>query len=74
MRTIYRIPAMTVAVCTALLLSACATTGTAPAGHDAAARSQIDSLYVAHVEMLADRRGVDVHWVNPPTRRAPPSK
>lgn len=60
-------------------LSACASTGNTlaqrnavqvPAAAPAAAeRIVVDSEYVATVEHIAVRRGVEVRWVNPPLRR-----
>lgn len=38
-------------------------------------RSDLDSEYVARVERIARRRGVDVHWIHAPrlaTRPPPP--
>ena len=53
-----------------LLLSACASTGTAyekaPARQG---RMVTDSAYVAVVENIARQRGTWVMWVNPPKRR-----
>ena len=74
MRTFSRISVVLGATCTALLLSSCASTGGTQAGRQGAFKQQIDEAYVAHVEMLADRRGVDVRWVNPPRRLAPPKR
>jgi hypothetical protein len=31
--------------------------------------ANIDQTYVANVEYIAKQRGVEVHWVNPPTKR-----
>lgn len=32
-------------------------------------RIERDHAYIAHVERVARRRGMDVEWVNPPNRR-----
>ena len=53
-----------------LLLSACASTGTAyekaPAQHE---NIVTDNTYVALVEHIAKHRGTRVVWVNPPKKR-----
>lgn len=53
-----------------LLLTACASTGTAyekaPAQHE---RIVTDDAYVAVVEHIAKGRGTRVMWVNPPKKR-----
>ena len=53
-----------------LLLTACASTGTAyekaPAQHETVVT---DNVYVAVVEHIAKQRGTRVMWVNPPKRR-----
>lgn len=53
-----------------LLLTACASTGTAyekaPAQHESMVT---DSVYVAVVENIAKQRGTKVMWVNPPKKR-----
>lgn len=36
-----------------------------------AAQSMPDARYIATVEYVARRRGVEVVWVNPPRKRAP---
>lgn len=54
-------------------VGACASQGSA--GYAASAPAQVpgnhvpDARYIARVEQLARRRGIDVHWVNPPLRR-----
>ncbi|MEH6417608.1 hypothetical protein [Pseudomonas sp. CGJS7] len=56
-------------------LAACAGTQTktahtaAPMSAHPAASPDRDSVYVATVERVARRRGIDVVWVNPPDRR-----
>ena len=54
-----------------LLLSACASTGTAyekaPAQHEDVVT---DNVYVALVERIAKQRGTRVMWVNPPQKRS----
>ena len=55
-----------------LALAACATTG-----HDIAQSPpqatpgtiDADSEYMGRVEQIARRRGIEVQWVNPPTKR-----
>ncbi|MEO6103847.1 MAG: hypothetical protein ABIP44_09455 [Pseudoxanthomonas sp.] len=53
-----------------LLLTACASTGTAyekaPAQHESVVT---DGVYVAVVEHIAKGRGTRVVWVNPPKKR-----
>ena len=53
-----------------LLLTACASTGTAyekaPAQHE---NVVTDNVYVAVVEHIAKQRGTRVMWVNPPKKR-----
>ncbi len=53
-----------------LLLTACASTGTAyekaPAQHESVVT---DNAYVAVVERIAKHRGTRVVWVNPPNKR-----
>ncbi|WP_202842790.1 hypothetical protein [Luteimonas saliphila] len=57
----------------ATLLTACAGThrvvSAAPPPPPAPGAIVIDSEYVAIVQSMALRRGVDVHWVNPPVKR-----
>ena len=57
----------------ALVLAACATDGgyaskAAPAHSHSHARQVTDAEYVAYVERKALSRGVEVHWVHPPTK------
>lgn len=54
-------------------LAACASSGgtasyDAPARQYAEGRLHSDELYMARVEALARRRGIDVTWVNPPRK------
>ena len=55
---------------TLLLLTACASTGTAyekaPMQHKSVVT---DNTYVATVEYIAKQRGTRVMWVNPPKKR-----
>jgi hypothetical protein len=55
---------------TLLLLTACASTGTAyekaPPQHETVVT---DNVYVAVVEQIAKQRGTRVMWVNPPKKR-----
>lgn len=52
-----------VVITATITLTACATTDDRGTVIDA------DSEYVAHVESIALRRGVDVQWINVPTKR-----
>ena len=60
----------TVVSSTLLLLTACASTGTAyekaPAQNE---KVVTDKVYVAVVEQIAKGRGTRVMWVNPPKKR-----
>ena len=56
----------------ALTLTACATTDDRSAARIAPQRSgtvDTNHEYVAHVEAVARRRGIDVQWVNMPIER-----
>src|SRR5690606_21495384 len=57
----------------ALLLAACAsgggTTRAAPQAYLGSEKVVENAEYVAMVERVARRRGVNVHWFNPPTVR-----
>ena len=56
-----------------LLLAACASGGmtrAVPEPNRSAPNAVVENAeYIAYVEELARRRGVDVQWVNPPVRR-----
>ncbi|MDH5832509.1 hypothetical protein [Luteimonas kalidii] len=60
----------------AMLFSSCASTTpiAAARGTDALAPGTpvTDRGYMAAVHAKAQRRGVEVHWVNPPMTRVPP--
>ena len=60
----------TVVSSTLLLLTACASTGTAyekaPPQHESVVT---DNAYVSVVEHIAKQRGTRVMWVNPPKKR-----
>ena len=60
----------TVVSSTLLLLTACASTGTAyekaPTRHESMVT---DNTYVSVVEHIAQQRGTRVVWVNPPKKR-----
>ncbi|GHA68927.1 hypothetical protein [Cognatilysobacter bugurensis] len=61
-------------VAVAVSLTACATTDDRAAARVAPQRAgTLDTHheYVAHVESIARRRGIDVQWVNAPVKRAP---
>lgn len=65
-----------VACAACCVLGACAGTQeqasyTAPQRVDAPGSVVTDQAYVAAVERTARRRGIDVQWVNVPTRRVP---
>ncbi len=49
-------------------LPGCATNGSSSLR---AERFEIDAEQVSAVNMMAQRRGVDVTWVNPPVKRVP---
>jgi hypothetical protein len=73
MKAITRLAAACAAFC---LLGACATSqeqaSYVPLEKVPAPGSVVtDSAYVAAVERTARRRGIDVQWVNVPTRRQP---
>ncbi len=53
------------AIAALVLLAGCASSGSARLEHGARI-NKVDSTYVARVEAIARRRGVDVEWVNPP--------
>lgn len=58
----------------AVLLTACASSGGMASSQPASSyhppeKVTRDERYVAMVERVARRRGVKVHWINPPTRR-----
>lgn len=57
----------------AVLLAACASHGgmrdRGPEAYQPTERVVDDVAYVATVERVARRRGVTVHWFNPPTKR-----
>lgn len=54
----------------AVMLAACATDGShaSKAARHSQVRFVTDTEYVAHVERKALSRGVETHWVHPPTR------
>ena len=58
-----------------VLLSSCTSTGpvaTTRAGSALAPGTPVtDDAYMAAVHAKAQRRGVEVHWVNPPVTRVP---
>lgn len=69
MKSMIRLAAAAAATC---LLAGCATSQeqasyTAPERAPGAVVT--DDAYVAYVERVARRRGIDVQWVNVPTRR-----
>ena len=73
MKSMIRLAAAAAATC---LLAGCATfqeqaSYTAPERVDAPGAVVTDDAYVAYVERVARRRGIDVQWVNVPTRRQP---
>lgn len=48
-----------------ILAAGCASGGSSYAGTKSS-HFAVDQVYVTHVEAIARKRGVDVHWVNPP--------
>ncbi|MCW5580467.1 MAG: hypothetical protein KIS72_03920 [Luteimonas sp.] len=54
-------------------LAACASTGhniaRAPSSQPAPGSIGNDSEYMGRVEQIARRRGIEVQWVNPPSKR-----
>lgn len=73
MAPMIRLAAACAAMC---LLAACASTReqasySAPQRVDAPGAIVTDTAYVAAVERTARRRGIDVQWVNVPTKRKP---
>ena len=71
-------PSIAVVSLSLLGLAACTSAGTksayvAPATVEHATSQQVrtvqDSNYVVEVESIARQRGVQVHWINPPTKR-----
>lgn len=62
-----------IVIAAALTLTACATTderGTAGAAPQRSGTMvDTDHEYVAHVESIARRRGIDVQWIHMPTKR-----
>lgn len=69
MKPSVRLAVMSAAV---LGLAACATTEEAtsyvPAHKVQSTRLQSDAAYMARVEAIARRRGIDLTWVNPPKK------
>jgi hypothetical protein len=63
---------MSVLSASVVLLAACAssgaTTGYVPQKTHPQTRLAQDEAYMAHVEALARRRGIDLTWVNPPQK------
>ncbi|QDW66052.1 hypothetical protein [Luteimonas granuli] len=57
----------------AMVLAGCASSGgmasAAPQPYQAPDEVTTDTAYVAAVEHVARRRGVRVHWLNPPLKR-----
>lgn len=67
MKTLLKLSALSLVP---LLLGACATTAATAVQKPPAPGSLVaDEAYVAYVERVALRRGIDVQWVNKPTRR-----
>lgn len=65
MKALLRIAAISFAV---MLLGACAGTREMTSTGAPASQPELTSeqLYMAHVERIARRRGIDLTWVNPP--------
>ena len=73
MKITIRLTTLAAATC---LLAACASSReqasyAAPQRVEAPGSIVTDSEYVAAVERVARRRGIDVQWVNVPTKRTP---
>ena len=70
MNRLFRVGALGLAVAG---LAACSSmsgnVARAPAPAPAPGTVTTDGEYMAHVERIAWRRGVEVKWINPPTRR-----
>lgn len=72
MQSFFRIAA----VASALAAAGCASqsprlaVAPAPAPVESARSIAVDSAYVGRVNQTAQRRGLDVRWINPPLRRA----
>lgn len=70
-----RVLRLTRAIALVFLLSSCASTAPVVATHAASALAPgtpvTDDAYMAAVHAKAQRRGVEVHWVNPPVTRVP---
>lgn len=71
MSTFTRPAAALLAGAAGLALTGCATTREHAASPARAGSVVSDDAYVAAVERLARMRGIQVQWVNPPTRRIP---
>lgn len=56
------------ASCAVVLLVAACASAPASQAQTAGKRYQADSEYMAMVELIARRRGVDIEWVNPPKK------
>ena len=52
-----------------LVLSACASNGPAQFANDS--RVVVDQQYVNEINSASRKIGVDVTWINPPTKRVP---
>lgn len=73
MKSMIRLTTLAAASC---LLAACASSQeqasySAPPRVDAPGAIVTDDAYVAAVERVARRRGIDIQWVNAPTKRQP---
>lgn len=73
MKSVIRLATVVAATC---LLGACASSQeqasyNAPQRVEAPGAVVTDSAYVAAVERIARRRGIDIQWVNVPTKRQP---
>lgn len=70
-----RMHRLAVSVVAVAVLAGCASTqqpvARAPAAQMDQANSTVDRDYMAAVQYVADKRGVNVRWVNPPTKRGP---
>jgi hypothetical protein len=66
MRTLVRSISYSSLILACGLLGACATTGNNPSLRTADDNLSADTAYMAKVNRVATRRGVQIYWVNPP--------
>ena len=73
MNRVPRLLSASAAIPLLFVLCACASTAPVATGVRAPAPGMVvsDDAYMAAVHAKAMRRGVEVHWVNPPVKRVP---